>query len=151
MQEVQETTAVASNPMWTVAAVSGVALLLALVYFWWKGRPLRHGTGPDGDVVHVFRASRLSGGNLLFPTQVAISPSSVVHYTPQWIGKREHSIHLAHIASVRIDTNLLFSNVHIETSGGTSTVDCHGHLKGDAIRMKDLIERYQTEYYRKRP
>jgi hypothetical protein len=25
---------------------------------------------------------------------------------------------------------------------------CHGHTKGDAVKMKQLIERYQTEYYK---
>ena len=133
----------------TVALALGAVLVLALLFFWWKGRPLRRAGGPGREVAYVFRASRLSRGNLLFPTQVIITPTSVVHYTPQWIGKSEHSIHLAHIASVKIDTNLLFSHIVIETSGGTSTVKCRGHLKSDAVRMKDLIERYQSEYYRK--
>ena len=62
---------------------------------------------------HVFRASRWSRGNHLFPTQVAILPDSVVHYTPQWLGRREQSIHMAHVASVEVDTNLFFANVVI--------------------------------------
>ena len=98
----------------------------------------------------MFRASRLSAGNRLFPTQVLISPTSVVHYTPEWIGRLEHSMHMAHVASVRIDTNLMFSDVFIETTGGASPIRCHGHRKADAVRMKELIERYQTEYYRGR-
>jgi len=97
---------------------------------------------------HVFRASRLSRGNHLFPTQVAITPTNVVHYTPQWIGRREQSIHMAHVASVEIDTNLFFSNVVIETSGGSEPVRCHGHRKRDAIEMKRLINEFQTAYYR---
>src|SRR5262245_34869741 len=87
---------------------------------------------------HVFRASRWSRGNRLFPTQVAITPTNVVHYTPQWVGRREQSIHMAHVASVEIDTNLFFSNVVIETSGGSEPVRCHGHRKRDAIEMKKL-------------
>ena len=96
----------------------------------------------------MFRASRLSRGNHLFPTQVAITPTNVVHYTPQWIGRREQSIHMAHVASVEIDTNLFFSNVVIETSGGSEPVRCHGHRKRDAIEMKRLINEFQTAYYR---
>jgi hypothetical protein len=127
-----------------VAAAAGLALVgLILVFFWWKGRPYSSGD--------VFRASRLSRGNRLFPTQVAITPTSVVHYTPQWVGKLEHSIHMAHVASVRIETNVLFADVFIETTGGTSSIQCKGHTKADAVRMKELIERYQSEYYRKRP
>ena len=96
---------------------------------------------------HVFRASRWSRGNHLFPTQVAISPDSVVHYTPQWMGRREQSIHMAHVASVEVDTNLFFANVVIETSGGSEPVRCYGHKKRDAVEMKRLINQFQSDYY----
>lgn len=122
----------------------GIVLLLglALLAYWIyrKGRPFAPGS--------VFRASRLSAGNRVFPTQVLITPTSVVHYTPQWIGKLEHTIHVAHVASVRIDTDLLFSHVFIETSGGVSPVSCHGHSKRDAVKMKALIEGYQSAYFK---
>ena len=96
---------------------------------------------------HVFRASRWSRGNHLFPTQVAILPDSVVHYTPQWFGRREQSIHMAHVSSVEVDTNLFFANVVIETSGGSEPVRCYGHRKRDAVEMKRLINKYQSDYY----
>lgn len=123
-----------------LAAVLAAIVVAVVLFFWWKGQKFA-----DGD---VFRASRLSGGNRLFPTQVLITPTAVVHYTPELVGRKEHSIHLAHVASVSIDTNLLFSNVLIETTGGTTPVSCHGHRKADAVRMKQLIEQYQTQYYR---
>ncbi|MDQ3069947.1 MAG: hypothetical protein M3R55_09495 [Acidobacteriota bacterium] len=124
-----------------LAAVIGVVVLLAVV-IWRKGRKL------PGE--HVFRASRLSSGNRIFPTQVQITPQSIMHYTPEWFGRKEHSIHIAHVASVRIDTNLMFSDVVIESSGGTSTVTCHGHSKADAARIKELVEQHQSGYYRTR-
>ena len=122
-----------------------MATIVAIVVFVIvrKGRPFAPGT--------VFRASRFSSGNRLFPTQVLISPSSVVHFTPQWFGRLEHSIHMAHVASVRIDTKMFFSDVYVETTGGASPIRCHGHKKADAVRMQQLIERYQTEYYSGRP
>ena len=120
------------------AAIAGVGLLV-IGFFWHKGRAFATGD--------VFRASRLSSGNRLVPTQVLITPSSVVHYTPQVIGRREQTIHLAHVSSVGIDTNLLFSNVIIETSGGAAPIRCYGHRKNDAVRMKALIEQHQTAYY----
>jgi hypothetical protein len=128
--------------IWTAVAFAA-GIFVALFLIWRRGRPFATGD--------VFRASRLSKGNRLFPTQVLISPTSVVHYTPQWFGHLEHTIHMAHVASVRVDTNLLFSDVYIETTGGTSPIRCHGHRKSDATRMKALIERHQTEYYRVRP
>lgn len=113
---------------------------MVLLWIWNKGRPFA-----EGD---VFRASRWSSGNHLFPTQVLITPASVVQYTPRWIGRLEETIHMAHIASVKIETGMLLSDVLIETSGGSDPIVCHGHGKGDAARMKTLIEGYQTEYYR---
>jgi hypothetical protein len=124
------------------AIVVGLFVAAAVFFFWRKGRPI------PGD--HVFRASRFSKGNFLMPTQVAVTPTSVVHYTPETVGGREHSMHIAHVASVMIDRNVLFSDVVIESSGGTGAVRCHGHKKADAIEMKRLIERFQTEYYRAR-
>jgi len=123
----------------------GILLAVAcavVAFFWYKGR-----TMPGA---HVFRASRLSRGNFLFPTQVAVTPTAIVHYTPELFGAREQSMHLAHIASVLIDRNLFFADVMIESSGGASPVRCHGHRKGDAVEMKRLIEQYQSEYYRAR-
>jgi len=120
------------------------ALLLLLVLFllavWLKGRPFAAGS--------VFRASRLSRGNRLLPTQVLITPTTVVQYRPRWIGREEESIHMAHIASVKIQTGALLSDVLIETSGGADPIRCHGHRKSDAVEMKRLIEQYQDGYYR---
>jgi hypothetical protein len=118
----------------------GIAALAVVAWILRKGRPFAKG--------HVFRASRLSRGNRLFPTQVLITPTSVVHHTAQWVGQVEHSIHMAHVASVSIDTHVLFSDVYIETTGGTAPIQCRGHHKADAVRMKALIEQYQTAYYR---
>jgi hypothetical protein len=123
-----------------VVGIVIVAVLTFALILFWKSRPFA-----DGD---VFVASRLSRGNHLFPTQVLISPQSVVHYTPQWIGRHEHSIHMAHVASVRIDTHLFFSDVYIETTGGANAIHCRGHRKGEAVEMKELIEQFQSDYYR---
>jgi hypothetical protein len=128
----------------SIALLVLVVLAAAVgVHLYRKSRPLSATPG-----AHVFVASRLTSGNRLFPTQVMISPTTVVHYTPHWIGRHEHSINIAHVASVRIDTKLLFSDVFIETTGGQSAIHCRGHRKADAIEMKRLIEQFQTDYYR---
>jgi hypothetical protein len=126
---------------WVIAALVFLAIVAGvLVLIWRRGRPFASG--------HVFRASRLSSGNHLFPTQVQITPTAIVHHSPRWFGRTEHSIHVAHVASVRVDTGVVFSDVYIETSGGASPVRCHGHRKRDALEMKRLIEQFQSTYYR---
>ena len=130
----------ADTTLWWAALFALGVVALVMLFFWVKGRPL------PGQ--NVFRASRWSRGNMLLPTQVVVSPGSVLHYKPELFGGREQSIHINHISSVLIDRNLFFSDVMIETSGGTSAVRCHGHRKRDAIRMKELIEQFQSAYYR---
>src|SRR3954466_1821457 len=103
-----------SDPGVLAVAAIGAGVVIVLFLIVRKGRPFASGD--------VFRASRLSAGNHLFPTQVLISPSTVVQYKPRWIGRQEESIHTAHIASVKIDARLLFSDVLIETSGGASPI-----------------------------
>ena len=130
--------ALSGDALWLGAALLAAFAGFLVLFFWYKGRRIK------GE--HVFRASRLSRGNLWFPTQVAITPTAVVHFTPELFGGREHSMHISHVASVLIDRNLFFSDVLIESSGGTSPVRCHGHRKRDAVEMKRLIEQYQTDY-----
>jgi hypothetical protein len=118
--------------------LAGLTLLLLLLVAAVVGKNRRFRGGD------VFVASRLSRGNRMFPTQVAVTPASVIQYKPQWVGRREESIHTSQVASVTTDTGLLFSDVIIETTGGSVPIVCHGHRKGDALRMKELIGRYQT-------
>jgi hypothetical protein len=134
-------TSLPGGALWLALAVFAVIAGALVLFFWYKGRRL--------PAEHVFRASRLSRGNLWFPTQVSVTPTAVVHYTPELFGGREHSMHISHVASVLIDRNLFFSDVLIESSGGTSPVRCHGHRKADAVEMKRLIEQYQSDYYKR--
>ena len=97
-----------SDPRVLAIAAVGLVVVILLTLIVRKGRPIAHGD--------VFRASRLSAGNRLFPTQVQITPAAVVRYTPHWFGHIAHSIHIAHVSSVRINTMLMFSDVFIETS-----------------------------------
>ena len=131
----------ASTLTWVRIAIVAAAAL-ALFFVWIvlvKGRR-REGA-------FVSRASRLSRGNRIFPAQVVVTPETITHFHPQLIGRVEESIHIAHVSSIRIDTNLLFADIYIETTGGEKPIVCYGHTKGDAIRMKQAIEQFQSKYY----
>ena len=121
--------------------IVGAVLVLFVNYLIWKNRKMK------GD--YVFRASRLTKGNRLFPAQVVVTPTSVTRVQPQWIGKNEESVHIAHISSTEIDTDMIFAKISIETSGHNPLV-CNGLKKGDSVKLKGLIERLQSEHYRNR-
>jgi hypothetical protein len=96
---------------------------------------------PDGE---AFIASRWTRGNLLFPTRIVVNSLHVSRVKPRLFGSNEESIAMAQVASVRISTGILWSEICIESSGGTDPITSHGHRKADAQRIRDLIESYQA-------
>jgi hypothetical protein len=111
---------------------------------------LKRGSTPFTAEGAVFFASRWSRDNLIFPTQVAIQPTQVIRHKGKPIGAEEESIGITQVASVRIDTGWLWSDVIIESTGGANPIICHGHLNADARQMKDLIQEYQEAYFTRR-
>jgi len=96
-------------------------------------------TGED-----MFVASRWTKGNLLFPTRIVVNSQRVTRIKPRLFGSNEESIGIAQVASVHIRTGILWSDIVIESSGGTDPITSHGHRKADAQRIRDVIEGYQS-------
>ncbi len=92
----------------------------------------------------TFRASRWTRGNHLFTTLIEVTESAVVRRKRSWFTVNEISIHLSKVASVRIDTGLIWSDILIESTGGSDPLASHGHRKVDARRIKELIEAAQS-------
>jgi hypothetical protein len=46
---------------------------------------------------------------------------------------------------VHIKTGIVWSDILIESSGGSDPLASHGHRKADALRIKELIETYQAQ------
>lgn len=93
--------------------------------------------------IETFKASRWTKGNHLFPTVIEVSNLSVMRRKRSWFRKDEESITIMKVASVRIVTGVMWSDISIESSGGTEPIQSHGHRKADARRIKELIESYQ--------
>ncbi len=93
--------------------------------------------------VESFTASRLTSGNLLFPTRIEVGPEHVLRIKPRLFGQTEESIAIDKVASVQITTGILWSDIRIDSSGGTNPITSHGHRKADAIRIRQLIEQFQ--------
>src|SRR5579863_3422812 len=96
---------------------------------------------PDGE---TFIASRWTKGNLLFPTRIVVNALHVSKVKPRLFGSNEESIAMAQVASVQISTGMVWSNIRIDSAGGTNPITSHGHRKADAQRIRDLIESHQA-------
>lgn len=93
-----------------------------------------------------FMASRWTKGNRLFPTVIEVNDNAVVRRKRTWFTKNEMSIHLQRVASVRIETGLFWSDILVESTGGTDPITSHGHKKKHALRIKELIENSQSSH-----
>jgi hypothetical protein len=91
----------------------------------------------------IFRASRWTSGNHLFPTIIEVSDRAVVRRKRSWFNKDEISISITKVASVHIKTGLIWSKILIESSGGSDPLESHGHSKADAQRIRELVEEAQ--------
>jgi len=93
--------------------------------------------------IETFQASRWTNGNHLFPTVIEVTDHAVIRRKRSWFSKDEMSISLAKVASVHIKTGIIWSDILIESSGGSDPLASHGHRKADAQRLRTLIEEAQ--------
>ncbi len=91
----------------------------------------------------TFKASRWTRGNHLFPTIIEVTDKAVVRHKRSWFSKDEISISITKVASVHVKTGILWSDILIESSGGTDPFASHGHRKADAQRIRALVEEAQ--------
>ena len=93
----------------------------------------------------IFQASRWTRGNFLFPTIIEVTDKAVIRHKRSWFSRDEISISIFKVASVHIRTGMIWSDILIESSGGSDPLASHGHRKADAERIKELIEGYQAQ------
>jgi len=133
--------------MATIHTVIGAVMLFLVLAGAFGGYCLiRRGSTPFTQT-RVFFASRFAKDNLIFPTQVAVLPTQVVRHKARIIGAEEETINISQIASVKIITGFLWSDVIIESTGGANSIICHGHLNADAKAIEQLIQQYQGQHY----
>jgi len=100
-------------------------------------------TPQNSNSTKLFRASRLTRGNHFFPTRIEVGPEHVVRIKPRLFGRSEESIPVSKVASVEISVGIFWSDIRIESTGGTDPIESHGHRKRDAIEIRSMVEHYQ--------
>jgi hypothetical protein len=92
----------------------------------------------------TFTASRWTRGNHIFPTRIVVTPLHVSRVKPSLFSRTEESIAISQVASVEIKTGMIWSELRIDSTGGTEPITSHGHSKNDAIHIRELIESFQS-------
>ena len=93
-----------------------------------------------------FKASRLTRGNIFFPTVIEITENAIIRHKRSWFSKGQTSYSISKVASVHIKSGMFFSDVLIESSVGGDPLKSRGHKKRDAVRMRDLIQDKQGSF-----
>lgn len=92
-----------------------------------------------------YASSRLTSGNLLFPDQVIVADDGIHFIKNRLFGSDEEIITYGKIASVKLNSGVLFADLTIETSGGSQPIFINGLPKNDAQEIKETIRFYQTK------
>jgi len=92
----------------------------------------------------TFSASRWTKGNFFFPTRIVVGPLRVSRLKSRLFGSNEESISIGQVASVQIQKGMIWSEIRIDSTGGTDPITSHGHRKADAVRIRDLVEQFQA-------
>jgi hypothetical protein len=99
----------------------------------------------------IFQASRWTKGNLFFPTYIIVDERAVTRRKRSLFRSDEMSMSITKVASVHITTGMVWSEILIESSGGSDPIRSHGHRKDDARRIKELIEVAQAQIMQPQP
>jgi hypothetical protein len=90
----------------------------------------------------IFKTSRLSAGNLVFPMRIEVWPDKIVRIKPHLAGADLKTIRMDQVASVQIRTGPL-AGIRIESKGGDHIAG-HGFASRDVTDMQEMIEQYRT-------
>jgi len=89
--------------------------------------------------METFTASRLTGGNRVFPSKIIIDEQGVTLKDPGLFSGKEKTVPFSRISSVNIDCPFIgFSTIIIETTGEGS-IASQGFSKADVTKMKEII------------
>ncbi|MCF6277575.1 MAG: PH domain-containing protein [Anaerolineales bacterium] len=93
----------------------------------------------------LYTSSRLTSGNALFPDRVIVADDGIHFIKRRFFGSNEEIITYGKIASVKLNSGIMFADLTLETTGGSQPIFINGLMKSDAREIKDAIRFYQTQ------
>ncbi len=91
-----------------------------------------------------FVASRIGGESFWYPEKIILTEGAVTYVKKGIFSRQEVSIPYDQIASVRVQSGLLYSEIFIESTGG-ETIEAKGFSRGEAREIKEFITRKMGE------
>jgi len=92
-----------------------------------------------------YQSNRLTSGNALFPDEVIVADDGIHFIKRRMLGSDEEIISYGKIASVKVNSGVMFADLTIETTGGSQPIFINGLAKSDAQEIKEAIRNYQTQ------
>ena len=96
-------------------------------------------------MIKRYASSRLTAGNILFPDEVTVAEDGIHFLKRRIFGSDEEIISDGKIASVKVNSGILFADITIETTGGSQPIFINGLMKGSAQEIKEAIRYYQGQ------
>lgn len=97
-------------------------------------------------MAETFVASRWTRGNFLFPDVLQLDDNGVVKVKRRLFGTNEESVSYGKIASVHLDSGILFATLRIESTGGSDPLIMSGLTRGAAHTARRLIQDAQARW-----
>jgi hypothetical protein len=101
-------------------------------------------------MAEMFVASRWTRGNFLFPDVLQLDDNGVVKVKRRLLGTNEESIAYAKIASVHLNSGIVFATLRIESTGGSDPMIMSGLTRGEAHEARRLIQDAQARWEEER-
>lgn len=92
----------------------------------------------------VYHASRLTTGNRIFPASITVDGNQIRYNKSRWFGSTEETINCQHVSSVRATHGMIWSNLTIETSGGSQPIQINGLSRTEAELIEAAIREAQA-------
>lgn len=93
----------------------------------------------------AIKASRLTHGNFWFPVRIATTRKRIARVKPRLFGSNEEDLPISTMASVDIETGIIWSEIRLGSRGGSNPILSQGRTTSDARCIFDLIESFQPE------
>lgn len=93
----------------------------------------------------TYQSSRWTAGNLFFKDALVLASDGIIFKKGNLFGSREEHISYNAVASFRINNGILFSDVLIETTGGSQPIIVNGLWKTEAKEIQDTLRAFQRK------